>query len=281
MSTSRFNLRDYQRECIAAIPESGRFLIHMSTGLGKTVTFSQIPRRGRMLILSHREELVRQPRKYFDCSFGMEMAEERSNGEEVVSASVQSLVRRLHRFSADDFDIIVTDEAHHATAPSYEKIYSHFKPRLHLGFTATPNRNDGVGLEQVFDDIIFERDLEWGIRNGWLCDIHCLRVEIGYDLRGVATRMGDYAIGELEQAVNIASANKAIADAYQRYAVGQTLIFACSVAHAKAISGEIPGATAIIRRGRKRRRPTGLPERRDAVSRELHGLHRGNGPAMH
>ncbi len=244
--TPRFNLRDYQRECIAAIPESGRFLIHMATGLGKTVTFSQIPRRGRMLILSHREELVRQPRRYFDCSFGIEQADVRSYGEEVVSASVQSLVRRLNRFRPDDFDIIVTDEAHHAVSPSYRKIYDHFQPRLHLGFTATPNRNDGVGLEHVFDDIVFERDLEWGIKNGYLSDIYCLRAEIGYDLRDVAIRMGDYAIGELEQAVNIESANRAVAEVYRRYAAGQTLIFACSVAHAKAIAREIPGAVAVI-----------------------------------
>ena len=85
---SRFELRPYQEECLASIPDAGHFLIHMATGLGKTVTFSRIPRRGRMLILSHREELVNQPRKYFDCTFGVEQADRRSAGEEVVSASV-------------------------------------------------------------------------------------------------------------------------------------------------------------------------------------------------
>ena len=153
--TSRFELRPYQRECIAAIPEEGRYLVYMATGLGKTVCFSQIPRRGRALILSHREELVTQPLKYYDCECGVEMAAYKSHGEEVVSASVQSLVRRLHRFKPDDFDIVISDECHHSAAPTYRKIYDYFKPRLHLGFTATPNRNDGVGLEHVFDDIVF------------------------------------------------------------------------------------------------------------------------------
>ena len=240
------DLRPYQRECIAAIPESGRYLVYMSTGLGKTVVFSRIPRRGRVLILSHREELVHQPRKYYDCSFGVEMAGQRSNGEEVVSASVQSLVRRLDRFKPDDFDIVISDECHHSAAPTYQKIYGHFTPRLHLGFTATPNRNDGVGLEHTFDDIIFERDLKWGIENGYLSPIECLRADIGYDIRGVAVRMDDYSPAELEKSVNVHSANKAIADAYHAYAKGQTLIFACSVAHAKAIAGVIPGAAAVI-----------------------------------
>ncbi|MEG0378549.1 MAG: DEAD/DEAH box helicase family protein, partial [Eubacterium sp.] len=102
---SHFKLRPYQAACIAAIPETGSYLIQMATGLGKTVTFSQVPRRGRMLLLSHREELVRQPAKYFDCSFGVEQAGEKSHGEMVVSASVQSLIRRLGRFAPDTFDI--------------------------------------------------------------------------------------------------------------------------------------------------------------------------------
>lgn len=241
-----FELRPYQKECLRSLPETGAFLVQMATGLGKTVCMSRVPRRGRLLILSHRDELVRQPEKYFSCSFGVEQGKEKSNGEEVVSASVQSLTRRLGKFSPQDFDVIITDEAHHAAAKTYRKIYDHFKPRLHVGFTATPNRGDGVRLDDVFEDIVFERDLVWGIQNGWLCDIHCLRVNIGYDISNVAKRMGDFAPGELEKAMNIEAANKAIADAYAEYAKGQTLIFAASVAHAKAIADRIPGAMAVI-----------------------------------
>ena len=244
-SISRINLRPYQEECIAAIPESGRYLIQMATGLGKTVTFANIPRRGRVLILSHREELVMQPKKYFDCTFDVEMAHQRSAGREVVSASVQSLFRRLRRFQPDDFDMIIVDEAHHATATTYRKIIDFFKPRLLLGFTATPNRNDGVGLEHVFDEIIFERDLEWGIRNNYLSKINCIRADIGFDLRDVATRLGDFSVDGLEAALNITGANEAIADAYDRYAKGPTLIFAVSVAHARAIAAKLPGAVAV------------------------------------
>ena len=77
-------LRPYQEEALASIPEAGAFLIYLATGLGKTVVMSRIPRRGRMLILSHRDELVHQPEKYFDCSFGVEQGEETSHGEEVI-----------------------------------------------------------------------------------------------------------------------------------------------------------------------------------------------------
>ena len=240
-------LRDYQRECVDTINnlESGSHLVAVATGLGKTVIFSHLERKGRMLILSHRDELVHQPEKYFDCTFGVEQAGEKSNGEEVVSASVQSLTRRLGRFSPDDFDMIITDEAHHAAAPSYKKIYDYFKPRLHIGFTATPNRGDKVRLDDVFGDIIFERNLRWGIEHKYLTNIKCLQADIGFDLRKVKKKMGDFDSEQLAEAVNQEKMNAGVAKAYYELAQGQTIIFAANVAHAYAIAEKIEGAVVV------------------------------------
>jgi len=238
-------LRPYQRECIDVINglPPGSYLAQMATGLGKTVTFANIPRKGRVLLLSHREELVEQPRKYYDCSFGVERGTEKSHGEEVVSASVQSLVRRLDRFDPEEFDLMITDECHHAAAATYRKIYRHFRPRLHIGFTATPNRGDKIRLDGVFSRIIFQRDLRWAIQNGYLTDIRCLRVDIGYDLSAVHTRLGDYAPGELEDAME--GTADAIAQAYRELARGATLIFAVSVRQAEEIAARIDGAVVV------------------------------------
>lgn len=243
----KLKLRDYQEECIDLIDnlEPGSYLIQMATGLGKTATFTNIKRKGRVLVLAHREELVTQPIKYYDCPVGIEMANRKSNNESVVIASVMSLTHRLENFKPDDFDMIITDEAHHAAASSYKKIYQYFKPRLHLGFTATPNRGDNVRLDDVFQDIIFERDIKWAIQNKYLTDIYCMRVNIGYDISKVARRMGDFAPGELEEVMNTEVLNKAIAEAYKKYAIGQTLIFATSVKHAEDIVKEIHGAVAV------------------------------------
>lgn len=243
----KLQLRDYQQECLELINSlaPGSYLIQMATGCGKTATFTNIKRKGRVLVLAHREELVTQPIKYYDCPVGIEMANHKSNGEPVVIASVQSIIHRLEKFKPDDFDIIITDEAHHAAAASYRKIYEYFKPRLHLGFTATPNRGDNVRLDDIFQDIIFERDIKWAIQNKYLTDIYCMRVNIGYDISKVARRMGDFAPGELEDAMNKDVLNEAIGEAYKKYAKGQTLIFACSVEHAEAIAEKIPGAVAV------------------------------------
>ena len=219
------------------------FLLEDCTVVHNTVTFANIPRKGRVLILSHREELVNQPAKYFDCSFGIEQAAHKSHGEEVVSASVQSIVRRLSRFHPDDFDTVIVDECHHASAASYRKIISHFRPRLLLGFSATPNRADGKGLDSIFEQIIFERDIRFGIENGYLSDIFCRRVDIGYDLTNVRTQRGDYAPDELADAME--GTADAIAQTYADMANGATLIFAASVRNAEQIAQKIPGAVAV------------------------------------
>ena len=240
-------LRDYQKEAIETIESQkpGHYLIQMATGLGKTVTFTNIKRKGRVLVLAHREELITQPIKYYNCSVGIEMASQHSNGEEVVIASVMSLIHRLENFKPDDFDMIIIDEAHHSASKSYKKIINYFKPRLLLGFTATPNRGDKVRLDDVFEKIIFERDIKWGIENKYLSNINCLRAYIGYDISKVTRRMGDFAPGELDTTMNTNILNKAIAKVYEEYATGQTLIFACSIEHAKNIAECIPGAVAI------------------------------------
>lgn len=247
-SHSNITLRPYQKECLKAIPASGSFLIQMATGLGKTVTFSRIPRKGKMLILSHRQELVEQPVKYFNVPVGIEQAGRTSNGEEVISASIQSLTSkdRYKKFPKDYFDIIITDEAHHAVADTYQRLYKYFKPRLHLGFTATPNRHDKIGLSPIFKKVIFQYSLKRGVEEGYLSDIECIRAKVQVDFSSIRSRAGEFVTEDLEKVMLRENNVKAIAQAYKHYAKGQTLIFTCSVGHAKAIAEKIPDSKVIL-----------------------------------
>lgn len=243
------NLRPYQKECIETIKnkKAGRYLIQMATGLGKTVTFAQLENvfEGRILILSHREELVEQPRKYFKSSYGIERAKFTSNGERIISASVQSIVRRLENFNRYEFECIIVDEAHHTAAKTYRKILDYFDPLYVLGFTATPNRGDKIGLSDCYQDIIFEKDLKFGIKNNYLTDIECKKVDIGYDLSGIRKVGGDFNQGQLSEKMNIEDANKAIAKIVKNDSRGQTIIFCVSVDHCKELSKLIPSSKVI------------------------------------
>lgn len=245
-------LRDYQQECIDTIVNkgNGKYLCQLATGMGKTVIFANIPRSGNTLILSHRQELVIQPMKYFTCDYGVEMGA--STGSylgkpacPVTSASIQTMIRRMECYERTAFHTIIVDEAHHAASESYKKVLAYFTPERLLGFTATPNRADGRGLEGVFDEIIFKKDLRWGIEHGYLSPIQCKRINIGYDLSKVAVRMGDYAPKDLDRAVNVDKCNDAIAEIVKNIAELPAIIFAVDVAHAEAIAERIPGARAL------------------------------------
>ena len=244
-------LRNYQNECLEEIERrgNGNWLIQMATGLGKGHILPHIKYEGKTLIIQHREELIEQNAEGFQ-NVGIEKARQEAGQAPVVCASIQTLLNRKEKFKPNEFHTIVIDECHRYGASKWLETIQYFEPKRILGFTATPNRSDGKGLDKLFDDIIFERDIRFGIENGWLAPLHCERVNVGYDVSGVAKRMGDFAVGELEKAVNIQSANEAIAQVFKE-APKPAIIFCVNVEHANALA-EICGIRAITQDTKKR-----------------------------
>lgn len=268
-------LRDYQREALDAVVDGflsstrRRPLVVLPTGSGKTVFFaallqhprlaawlSDFPERARkMLVLAHREELLDQAAAKIaianpDLFVEVEQADRRATVfADVVVASVQSIVRRLARFDASDYRVVVCDEAHHASAPTYIQVLEHFgvlpikdqpptnRDALFVGVTATPKRSDAVGLEHVFDGVAYHRTIRWMIERDYLCPIRALQVQTDTSLDAVATRQGDFAVGQLAETVNTPARNLLIAEAWRRHAEGRkTIAFAVDVDHAHALA---------------------------------------------
>lgn len=230
------------------------FLLYDFTVVHNTVTFAQLEKlyEGNLLILSHREELVNQPRKYFSSPFGIEQAKNKSNGEKIISSCVQSMVKRLDKFDKNHFEVIIVDEAHHVAATTYKTILEYFTPRYIFGFTATPNRGDRIKINDVFKKILFKKDLRSGIKENFLSDIECKRVNIGYSLKGIKRKKGDLDAKMLDEEVNIDSANEAIAEAYFKHAKGRTLIFGINVKHCENIAAKIPESVVVSAKTKNR-----------------------------
>ncbi|MHC4870650.1 MAG: DUF790 family protein [Planctomycetota bacterium] len=257
-------LRDYQKESlqeIAARYKDGvtRQLICLPTGTGKTVIFSEFPgflkMKKRMLVLAHRKELLDQakekiirvaPHLKVEIEQGQSKA---SDDADVIVASVPTLGRkdseRLAKLDPEQFFIIVVDEAHHATAETYRRIFNYFKlydegsRRLLIGFTATPRRGDGQGLGQVFQKITMSRNLPEMIEQGYLSPIIGYRVETTVDLRGVKSRMGDFVVSQLAESVNIKSRNELVIDVFKKHLkTRKTICFCVDVEHASALAEE-------------------------------------------
>ena len=257
-----FELRVYQRECLAEIfkrYQAGirRQLICLPTGSGKTVIFAEFPRyfrmKKQMLVLAHRAELLDQAcdkirQSNPELRVEVEQAGRTADADcQVVVASIPTLGRkgtkRLHRLDPDRFFLIVVDEAHHATAATYKRVLEYFgmfdpdTRKLLVGFTATPKRGDGVGLDAVFQEIVFSRSLPQMIKAGFLSPVAGYRVETEIDLSRVKTRMGDFVATQLSQEVNVDRRNDTIVKVYQSHLKDkQTLCFCVDVAHTNCLA---------------------------------------------
>jgi len=194
---------------------------------------------------------------------------------QVVVASVQTLARakRLHQLVAaytpsehdgllahdgtEPFDLVVVDEAHHAAADSYRAVLEAVgagdpaklpdEPEtmedvtpagpLLLGVTATPDRGDGKGLDDLFDEVSFSFDILWGIRAGYLSDLRGLRVTVdSLDLSDVKVRRGDYDQGAAGRAMEDAEVPRHVVAAWLEHAMGRrTLVFTPTVEVARQV----------------------------------------------
>lgn len=81
--------------------------------------------------------------------------------------------RSLELFGRHDFDYIVMDECHHATADSYRRIIDYFEPEFLLGLTATPERMDNEDVFELFDtNVPYELRLRDAIINELVVPFH-------------------------------------------------------------------------------------------------------------
>jgi superfamily II DNA or RNA helicase/HKD family nuclease len=193
-----------------------RNLLVAATGTGKTVMAAldyrnlckvEDTKRPRILFVAHRKEILNQSLRTYrevldDASFGELLhAGQDPRDWNHVFASVQSLnVRRLEQLARDHFDIIVIDEFHHATATTYRRVIEHFAPKELLGLTATPERMDGLNVQDEFFEgrIAAEMRLWEALENDLLCPFHYFGIPDGTDLTNLGWQRGAYTDDDLD-----------------------------------------------------------------------------------
>ncbi|MFJ5099847.1 DUF3427 domain-containing protein [Streptomyces sp. NPDC088554] len=253
-----------------------RNLLVAATGTGKTVMAAldykalrrKLGRDLRILFVAHRKEILEQSLRTYqgvlnDGNFGeLLVSGEIPSTWKHVFASVQSLnARALDNISSDHFDVVVIDEFHHGTAPTYRKIVNHFAPVELLGLTATPERMDGVNVQDEFFDgrIAAEMRLWEALENDLLSPFHYFGITDSTDLSAIQWKRGSYDSSALNNLFtgNDARARlvvKAVEDKVTDPGRMRALGFCVSVAHAHfmaeffqraglkaiALSGETP-----------------------------------------
>lgn len=271
-------LRDYQNDCLDAILReyvagTRQMLCVLSTGLGKTVCFANLPAKmrhllpGKTLVLAQRVELIDQAIEKIKrwnpgLSVGKEMAEHHASVDcDVVVGCVPTLGRtdseRIKRFG--EFDIMICDEAAHAISATHMRVFEAtgvLKPdtnKLLVGWTATPKRSnlkktqqvttlddeDIISLKSVFQKIVYNYGTKKAIKTGWLVPILGYRLKTETDLSEVKTSAGDYQQDQLSEVVNTNLRNAQIVKTWKECAEGRsTVVFAVDIKHSQDLAAE-------------------------------------------
>ena len=248
-------LRPYQQRAVhdlrLAFRDGARApLLVAPTGMGKTVIAAEILRgvaeRGRSAIfLVHRRELITQSSHKLALAgveHGTIAAGTQPADHSIQVASVQTLVRRLEQVNATP-DLIVIDEAHHATAGSWKRVMDHWPDAHRLGVTATPVRLDGRGLSAAFDRLVLGPSVADLERAGFLCASRLYAPPQVADLSALKRRAGDYAIDQAADAMDRPTVTGDAIQHYQRLAGSQRAIaFCCSIQHAEHVAASFNAA---------------------------------------
>jgi len=248
-------LRSYQQQAVLDLRNAFRFgyrapLLCLPTGGGKTIVFTVIAQasanRGRrVLILVHRRELLRQASAKLTAvglDHGLIAAGILPSPAAVQVASVQTIVRRLSGMDWQP-DLIIIDEAHHATAGQWERTLQHWPDAYRLGVTATPCRLDGRGLRSAFDHLVLGPSVAQLINAGFLSHSRIYAPPVVADLSSLRTRAGDYANDQAAAAMDRPTVTGDAIGHYQRLAAGQQAIaFCCNVVHAESVCAAFQAA---------------------------------------
>ena len=104
--------------------------------------------------------------------------------------------------------VIIIDEFHHASAPSYQKLLSYFTPKVLLGLTATPERMDGKDVLEYFDGrISSEMRLGEAIDKKLLTPFQYFCVTDELDLSKIKWSKGGYDNKELTNILTVDKLN--------------------------------------------------------------------------
>lgn len=245
-------LRPYQAAAVAALREQvrqgrRRILLASPTGSGKGTIAADLVRSSlalgrRVLVLTHRRELVEDLAERI-AKLGLvpgvllpDVAEQRDLAVQV--ASVQTLARR----SLPEAQLVLCDEAHHATAETYTKIFAGYPGAVIVGLTATPARLSGKPLGDLFESLVEAAKPAELVAQGHLVPVTGFAYD-SPDLRRVDRRGGDYDDRALCLLMGGQRIMGNVVEQYQRHCpTARAVVFAVNVEHSQLLAGQFRAA---------------------------------------
>lgn len=208
------------------------FVIKYILSIGKTID-----------IIAHRIEILDQFKKLL-ASENIPFGINKQTNDTIQICGIDTLVARLGEYNFSDFCLY--DEAHHGGAKNHGKIVSSYKNII--GFTATPERYDNIGLDSIFNLIIEGETTASLIKLGRLVPAEIISTDPP-DYSGLTISNGDFNIRQTVMRVDTPQITGNVIDHYLKYANNtKTVVFCCNVKHAHGVkkSFKNSGITAEI-----------------------------------
>lgn len=223
-------------------------LIIAAAGSGKTFLAAFDVRNfqpKKMLYIVHEGSIMEKALETFqmvfgnNVSYGIYNADNKELNADFLFTGNQIMSKNLNLFSRNEFDYIILDECHRATAPTYRKIIEYFEPEFLLGLTATPERMDNEDVFDLFDaNVPFELRLKDAIINELVVPFHYY---------GIRDKLIDYGLPKAKERKLIAQLSSVEHCAFIHEKIEEhrpngklkALVFCKDINHARMISEEL------------------------------------------
>ena len=264
LAPNRYEPYPYQRKAIAAcrqaLDETGRALLVLATGLGKTVVGGEVVRAelarnpdAQILVIAHVKELVSQLQKamwrHIPKGVPTRLLSSDSNaapGPGVVCATIQAAASAVAGGWTPDF--VLVDEAHHVgDTNTLAALLDAISDVPQLGLTATPWRGDKFDISARFGAPVFRMGIAEGMTEGYLSQVRyrLLVDDIDWTVVSEASRNG-LTLRDLNSRLFLPQRDDEIIDdlreTWGRVRAPRAIVFCRTIDHAEEFAHLLRGA---------------------------------------
>jgi DNA repair protein RadD len=225
-------------------------IVQAATGFGKTrlalhMIQAAVAKGNAVGFMVPRKKLLDQTSKTLD-GFGIDHGFVAAGRKPSPFANVHmimsdTLARRMD--TAPRLKILFDDEAHYGGAEKL-KVIRHYQAQgtWVVGLTATPQRPNGDGMGDVYDEMVEGPQVEWLIENGRLSNYRLFAPDTP-DLSAIKSRNGDYVQKEVNGFMMADDHGKVLvgnaAEHYKKIAYGKLNLSFCTSVKAAEMSSQM------------------------------------------
>ncbi len=244
---------EFLDKTLDALSQNDNTLGIAPTGAGKTILFShllgQLLARNaatKALVVAHRDEITEQNAEKFqtinpDISTSLFYAAVKDWSGRAVFGNIQTLSREGNIEEIPRLDFLVIDEAHRTTADTYQAIIAKVrgisKNCKIIGMTATPIRNDGVGLRKTYSNVSDQIHISELVNSGHLVPSRTFVIDVAQQhLEKVRKVAGEFDMSQVAEILNERPINEAVVENWKdKCADRKTVIFCSTIEHAEDV----------------------------------------------